>query len=73
MRIIPAGQFAVVKLSDVTMAECSEALEEIFHHWLPESGYQPGDGGYYCNHLNDPEQHPQKLHNVEMYLPVRPL
>ncbi|EPJ52219.1 MAG: hypothetical protein OFPI_14940 [Osedax symbiont Rs2] len=43
------------------------------NHWLPQSGFQPGDGGYYCQHLNDPEQHPHKLHKVDLYLPVKPL
>ena len=72
-RVIAGGQYAVISLTDATMNECGQAWDEVFNHWLPESGYQPGDGGYYCRHLNDPEQHPQKLHNVEMYLPVRAL
>ena len=72
-RVIAAGQYAVISLIDATMDECGQAWDEIFNHWLPESGYQPGEGGYYCRHLNDPEQHPQKLHNVEMYLPVKAL
>jgi AraC family transcriptional regulator len=72
-RIITGGQYAVVSLSEATLDECGQVWDKIFNHWLPESGYQPGDGGYYCNHLNDPEQHPQKLHDVEMYLPVKPL
>ncbi|WP_438465938.1 AraC family transcriptional regulator [Marinomonas sp. PE14-40] len=72
-RVISGGSYAVVSLTGATMEECGKAWDEVFNHWLPESGYQPGEGGYYCNHLNDPEQHPQKLHNVEMYLPVKPL
>ena len=72
-RVITGGQYAVISLTDATMDECGQAWDEVFNHWLPESGYQPDDGGYYCNHLNDPEQHPQKLHNVEMYLPVKAL
>jgi AraC family transcriptional regulator len=72
-RVIPGGKYAVVSLTDATMEECGKAWNEVFNNWLPESGYQPADGGYYCNHLNDPEQHPQKLHNVEMYLPIKPL
>lgn len=72
-RVIAAGQYAVISLKDATMDECGQAWDEVFNHWLPESGYQPGEGGYYCNHLNDPEQHPKKLHHVEMYLPVKAL
>lgn len=72
-RVIAGGQYAVISMIDATIEECSKAWDRVFNHWLPESGYQPGDGGYYCNHLNDPEQHPQKRHSVEMYLPVKPL
>lgn len=72
-RTIPQGQYAVVTIEEGTLAECGEAWDALFKGWLPASGYQPGDGAYYINHLNDPEQHPQKLHSVEMYLPVKPL
>ena len=72
-RLLAAGQYAVVSLTEATMEECSEAWNGLFNVWLPTSGYQPGDGAYYINHLNDPEQHPQKLNTIEMYLPVKPL
>jgi len=73
VRTIPEGEYAVVSLIDSTLEECSLAWAHLFEDWLPESGYLPDDGAYYINHLNDPEQHPEKLHNVEMYLPVKPL
>ena len=72
-RILPAGQYAVVVMMDSTIEACGKAWDQVFNHWLPDSGYQPGEGAYYINYLNDPEQHPQKLFNVEMYLPVKPL
>jgi len=72
-RVVPRGQYAVVSLVDASMEDCGEAWNNLFNVWLPSSGYQPGEGAYYINHLNDPEQHPQKLHTVEMYLPVKPL
>lgn len=73
IREIPAGNYAVVELKDATIEECGDAWRQLFEGWLPESGYQPGKGAYYIHHLNDPEQHPEKLHSVEMYLPVMPL
>lgn len=72
-RVVPGGQYAVVSLVDASMEDCGEAWNNLFNVWLPSSGYQPGEGAYYINHLNDPEQHPQKLHTIEMYLPVKPL
>jgi AraC family transcriptional regulator len=72
-RVIPGGRYAVLKLHEARLEECAVAWSEMFDHWLLDSGYEPGEGAYYCSHLNDPEQHPEKLHSVEMYLPVKPL
>jgi len=72
-RVIVGGQYAVITLIDATLDECSKAWDELFNSWLPESAYQPSNGAYYCRHLNDPEQHPDKLHHVEMFLPVKAL
>jgi len=42
--------------------------------WLPESGYQPADTGLvYELNLNNPEEHPEKKHIVEICIPVKPL
>jgi AraC family transcriptional regulator len=41
--------------------------------WLPESGYQPADGPCFERYLNDPAQHPEGKHIVEIGLPVKPL
>lgn len=71
-RKISGGQYAVTRM-EATIQECGEAWNYVFKQWLPESGLQPDDGAYYLNHLNDPQQHPQKLHIVEMCLPVKPL
>jgi AraC family transcriptional regulator len=72
-RVIPKGPYAMVNLNDATVQECAAAWDTLFNCWLPESGFQPSEGAYYVNHLNDPEQHPKKLYSVEMYLPVKPL
>lgn len=73
VRTIPAGDYAVIHLKDATVNESAAAWDFLFKTWLPQSGYEPGDGAYYINHLNDPEQHPQQLHHLEMFLPVKPL
>jgi len=69
-RCIPKGQYAVVAMTEATIDECSQAWDFLFNRWLSGSGFQPGDGAYYINHLNNPEEHPLKRHSVEMYLPV---
>ncbi|WP_196140181.1 GyrI-like domain-containing protein [Aliikangiella sp. G2MR2-5] len=73
MRNLPGGNYAVVELDEATQEECAQAWDSVFNHWLPESGYQPGEGAYFCEHLNNPEQHPEGLYKVAMYLPVKPL
>lgn len=73
IRTIAAGEYATLSLIDATIEECNQAWQALFNEWLPSSGYQPDDGAYYINHLNDPEQHPKKLYHIELYLPVKPL
>ncbi len=41
--------------------------------WLPESGYQPGEGPSFERYLGDPKQHPERKQLVELGLPVKPL
>jgi AraC family transcriptional regulator len=41
--------------------------------WCPASGYQPDDRHCFEVYLNDPNQHPQGKHIVEIWKPVRPL
>jgi AraC family transcriptional regulator len=41
--------------------------------WFPESGYQPGDGVCFESYLNNPEEHPEGKHIVEICIPVKPL
>ncbi len=72
-RVIPSGKYAELSLFGVTMEESAVSWDYVFHNWLPNSGFQPGDGDYYVHHLNDPEQHPEKLYDLKMYLPVKPL
>jgi AraC family transcriptional regulator len=72
-RVLSKGQYAVVTLIEATIEECSQGWDALFNRWLPNSGFQPGDGAYYINHLNNPEEHPEKRHSVEIYLPVKPL
>ena len=41
--------------------------------WLPESGYQAADAPCFEVYLNEPEQHPEGKHIVDIYEPVKPL
>ena len=45
----------------------------VFGGWLPESGYQPDDRLCYEIYQNDPKEHPEGIHIVDICVPVKPL
>ena len=69
---IPAGTYAAARF-ELHPHEYGEAWEAVCKGWLPESGYQPADGPAFEVYLNDPEEHPEKKHIVEICLSVKPL
>ena len=71
-RTIPAGKYAVARF-EIAPDQYRDAWNAVFAGWLPESGYQPSDGPCFEMYLNDPEQHPEGKHVVEICVPVRPL
>lgn len=71
-RTVPAGSYAVGHF-EILPEQYGEAWEVMAGRWLPESGYQPSDGPCLEIYLNDPKQHPDSKHIVELYIPVKPL
>jgi AraC family transcriptional regulator len=69
---IPGGQFAVAHF-EITADKFGEAWNMIFGGWMPESGYQPDDGLSYELCHNNPDEHPEKKHIVDICVPVKPL
>ena len=69
---IPAGKYAVAHF-EITPDQYQDAWNAVYGGWLPESGYQPEDGPCYEVYLNDPKQHPEGKHVVDIYVPVKRL
>lgn len=69
---IPGGKFAVAHV-EIAVTQYGEAWDRLIADWLPRSGYQPDDRLCYELYLNDPEQHPEKKHIVDICEPIRPL
>lgn len=46
---------------------------QVVYNWLVESGYKPDDRLPYEIYRNNPEQHPENLHEIEICVPVQPL
>jgi len=70
---IPGGKFAVARFELAGSEEYEEAWNIVFGGWLPESGYQPGDRLCYELYQNDPKEHPEGIHIVDICIPVKPL
>ena len=69
---IPAGKYAIAHF-EITVDQYQDAWNAVYGGWLPESGYQPEDGPCYELYLNDPKEHPEGKHIVDICVPVKPL
>lgn len=69
---LAAGTYAQAKF-ELSPPEYAAAWEMVYGQWLPESGYQPEDGLPFERYLNDPGDHPEGKHIVEICLPIKPL
>lgn len=73
---VPEGKYAIghfVIDDDAAARQHANAWEYLYGQWLPQSGYQPGDGPNFEIYLNDPSTHPEKKRFIDIYLPVKPL
>ena len=72
MMTIPGGKFAVAHI-EIDVSQYTEAWDRLIGDWLPRSGYQPDDRLCYEMYLNNPDEHPEKKHIVDICEPIRPL
>ena len=70
--VISAGTYAVGHFT-INSDQYEEAWNALMGAWLPESGYQPADGLCFEDYLNDPNEHPEGKHIVDIHIPVKPL
>lgn len=69
---VPAGKYAVAHF-EIKPGQYGDAWNAVYGGWFPESGYQPDDRPCFELYLNDPQQHPEGKHIVDIYAPVKPL
>ncbi|MBT8395739.1 MAG: AraC family transcriptional regulator [Gemmatimonadetes bacterium] len=69
---MPGGTYAQAKF-ELLPHQYEAAWKAVYGEWLPQSGYQPEDGPPFERYLNNPEEHPEGKHIVEICLPVKPL
>ncbi len=69
---VPGGKYAVAHF-EISDREYEDAWNTVFGEWLPESGYQHDDRPCYELYLNNPEDHPEHKHIVDICIPVKSL
>lgn len=68
---IPGGTYAIAHV-ELEPTEYEAAWQALCGAWLPGSGYLPdGERPAFEVYLNDPREHPEHKHIVEIYLPVK--
>ncbi|HDS46092.1 MAG TPA: GyrI-like domain-containing protein [Methanomicrobia archaeon] len=67
---LPDGTYAIAHF-EIDQDEYEAAWNALYGLWLPESGYQPDNyRAPFELYLNDPREHPQHKHIVDIYLPL---
>ncbi len=69
---LPGGKYAMAKFV-LDADQFRDAWAAVYAGWFPESGYQPDDRPPFELYHNDPKQHPEGKHIVEICAPVKPL
>jgi len=69
---LAGGRYAQARF-ELSPHEYEAAWTKVYGEWLPESGYVPADGLSFERYLNNPEEHPEGKHIVEICVPVQPL
>jgi len=68
---IPGGKFAVAHV-EIDPSEYGAAWNQLIGEWMPGNGYRPDEGRLcYELYLNDPKQHPENKHVVDVCEPIR--
>ena len=69
---IAGGKYAIGRF-EIKTDEYSDAWNKMMGEWLPDSGYVPDDRPCFEMYQNDPKQHPQGMHIIDICVPVKPL
>lgn len=67
---VGGGLYALLKF-EISPEEYGDAWTAVYSQWLPESGYVPEDRPCFEYYLNNPAEHPEHKHIVNICVPVR--
>ena len=66
------GKYAVGHF-ELLAHEYEDAWDLMYKHWLPESGFQADGRPNFELYINNPKEHPEGKHIVDIYISVKPL
>lgn len=69
---IPGGKYAVGHF-EIDVSEYGDAWNFLCGEWLLSSGYEPDDRPCFEMMMNNPKDHPEGKHMVDIYEPVKPM
>ena len=69
---IPGGKYAIGHF-EIDVTEYGEAWSFLCGDWLSTSGYEPDDRPCFEMMMNDPKNHPEGKHQVDIYEPIKPI
>lgn len=72
MTSVPAGRYAMARF-ELDPDQYGDAWNWTCGTWLPDSGYQPDERPTFELYYNDPKEHPEGKHIVDICVPVKPL
>lgn len=71
--VVEEGKYAMARFELKGSHEYEAAWNLVYGQWLPESGYQPDDRHCFEIYHNDPKEHPDGIHIVDICIPVKPM
>lgn len=72
-QVLASGEYAICRFELKEPKEFEQAWNTVYTKWLPQSGYQPDNRPAYEIYRNDPKEHPEGIHIVDICVPVKPL
>ncbi len=69
---LPGGKYALARF-ELGGDEFEHAWNTVFGTWLPQSGYQPDERPAFEWCHNNPQDHPEGKHIIDICVPVKPL
>jgi len=70
---LSGGEYVFARFELKDSSEYQFAWDTVMGTWFPESGYQPDDKPCFELYHNDPKEHPNGVHIVDICVPVKPL